>query len=156
LCAVVASFGSPAQSPLADSNRPMFHGAIVEYLFPEQVTLPSGKPSTVTLHFRVAEGYHINSHTPKDESQIPTTFSVPESYGVRLESSSYPHGEDYTLPLDPDTKLSVYAGEFTIQTRLIAERGNHLVEARLRYQACDKSACYPPKTIKVPIDVIGK
>jgi hypothetical protein len=144
-----------AQSPLADSNRPMAHGATVEYLFPEQITLTSGKPSAVTLHFRVAEGYHINSHTPKDESQIPTSFAVPESSGVRLESASYPNGVDYALPLDPGTKLSVYTGEFTVQTRLVAERGNHLVEASLHYQACDKSVCYPPKTIKVPIDVIG-
>jgi hypothetical protein len=52
--------------------------------------------------------------------------------------------------------LSVYADEFTIETRLVAPRGNHLVEATLHYQACDKSACFPPKTITVPIDVIGK
>jgi hypothetical protein len=38
----------------------------------------------------------------------------------------------------------------------VATTGNHLVEARLRYQACDQNACMPPKTITVPIDVIGK
>ena len=62
---------------------------------------------------------------------------------------------DFVLPLDPGTTLSVYTGEFTIQTRLIAPRGNQLIQASLRYQACDKSACYPPRTITVPIDVIG-
>jgi hypothetical protein len=31
-----------------------------------------------------------------------------------------------------------------------------MMEARLHYQACDANACLPPKTIKVPIDVIGK
>jgi len=30
------------------------------------------------------------------------------------------------------------------------------VEAKLRFQACDQNACMPPKTITVPIDVIGK
>ena len=40
--------------------------------------------------------------------------------------------------------------------RIVATRGNHLVEAKLRFQACDKNACLPPKTITVPIDVIGK
>jgi hypothetical protein len=145
-----------AQSPLADSpNRSILHGAPVEYLFPEQVTLPAGKPSPVTLHFRIAPGFHINSHTPKEDYLIPTTFSVPENSGIHLESATYPDGTDFVLPLDPDTKLSVYTGEFALQTRLIAQRGNHLVEATLRYQACDKSACFPPKTITVPIDVIG-
>lgn len=145
-----------AQSPLADSsNRTIAHGAPVEYLFPEQVTIPADKPSPVALHFRIMPGFHINSHTPKEDYLIPTTFSVPESSGVKLESASYPLGENYTLPLDPSTKLDVYTGDFAIQARLIAKKGNHLLQASLRYQACDKSACYPPKTISVPIDVIG-
>jgi Disulphide bond corrector protein DsbC len=154
LCAFGISAG--AQSPLADSSsRSIARGAPVEYLFPEQVTVPAGKTSPVALHFRIADEFHINSHKPKDESLIPTTLSIPGSSGVTLVSAAYPEGADFTLPLDPGTKLSVYTGEFAIQTRLLAKRGNHLVEASLRYQACDKTACMPPKTITVPIDVIG-
>jgi hypothetical protein len=127
----------------------------VEYLYPEQVTLAAGKTSPVALHFRIAPGFHINSHAPKDEYLIPTVLSVPEGAGVRLESATYPAGSDFVLPADPDTKLNVYTGEFTIQARLVAEAGDHLVKATLRYQACDKTACMPPKTIVVPIDVVG-
>jgi hypothetical protein len=154
--AVAIALAAQSPSPLADSeNRSVAHGAPVEYLFPEQVTVAAGKSSAVALHFRVADGFHINSHTPHEKYLIPTTFSIPESSGVRLASAIYPDGTDFVLPVDPDTKLSVYTGEFAVQTRLVAERGNHLVEASLRYQACDKSACLPPKTITVPIDVIG-
>jgi hypothetical protein len=130
--------------------------AAVEYLFPEQVAVAAGKPSVVTLHFRVAPGLHINSHNPKDEFLIPTVFSIPDGAGVRLEEASYPVGTEFALPLDPSTKLSVYTGEFAIQARLVAEQGNHLVEAKLHFQACDKNVCMPPKTIPVAIDVIGK
>jgi hypothetical protein len=137
-------------------GRSILKGAAVEYLFPEQVTVAAGKASDVVLHFRIAPGLHINSHTPKDEFLIPTTFSIPEGIGVRLDKATYPAGEDFTLPLDPGTKLSVYTGEFTIQARIVAAAGNHLVEGKLRYQACDKNACMPPKTIPVAIDVIGK
>jgi hypothetical protein len=56
---------------------------------------------------------------------------------VRLEGAVYPPGAEFTLPLDPKTKLSVYSGEFTIQARIVATAGDHLVEAQLRYQACD-------------------
>jgi hypothetical protein len=143
-----------AQSDLP--GRSILKGAAVEYLFPEQVTLVAGKPADVALHFRIAQGLHINSHTPKDEFLIPTTFSIPDGAGVRLDKATYPAGEDFTLPLDPGTKLSVYTGEFTIQARIVAAAGNHLVEGKLRYQACDKNACLPPKTIPVAIDVIGK
>jgi Disulphide bond corrector protein DsbC len=156
LTAVLVLKPSCAQSPLADSPaRSVLHGAAVEYLFPEQVSVPADKPATVTLHFRVAPGFHINSHRPKDEALIPTAFSLPENSGVRLAAATYPEGTDFILPLDPGTTLSVYTGEFSIQANLIAAHGNHLVEAKLRYQACDKSACYPPKSITVPIDVIG-
>jgi hypothetical protein len=110
----------------------------------------------VALHFRIAPGLHINSHTPKDEYLIPTAFSIPESSGVRLDAATYPAGVEITLPADPKTRLSVYTGEFIIQTRIVARPGNHMVEAKLRYQACDNSQCMPPKTITVPIDVIGK
>jgi hypothetical protein len=145
-----------SQSPLADSpNRSILHGAAVEYLFPEQVTVPAGKLTPVGLHFRIALGFHINSHTPKEDYLIPTSFSIPENSGVALKDATYPDGTDFTLPLDPATKLSVYTGEFAIQARIVAPRGNHLVEASLHYQACDKNACMPPKSITVPIDVIG-
>ncbi len=141
----------------ADSaSRSILKGAAVEYLFPEQVTLAAGKASEVNLHFRIAQGLHINSHTPKDEFLIPTTFSIPEGAGARLDGANYPAGADFTLPLDPTNKLSVYTGEFTIQARIVATAGNHLVEGKLRFQACDKDACFPPKTIPVAIDVIGK
>ena len=87
---------------------------------------------------------------------ISTVLSMPESSGVRLAGASYPSGTDITLPLDPNTKLNVYTGEFIIQARIVATAGDHLVEGKLRYQACDQSTCMPPRTITVPIDVIGK
>jgi hypothetical protein len=157
LVCTVAGVAAWAQVPLSDSaDRSIAHGAAVQYLFPEQITVPAGKSTPVALHFRVAPDLHINSHTPKDEYLIPTTLSIPAASGVRLAAAVYPTGEDFTLPLDPNNKLSVYTGEFTIQARIVASRGDHLVEANLRYQACDRNACMPPKTITVPIDVIGK
>jgi hypothetical protein len=149
-------FVSLAHSQSDQPGRSILKGAAVEYLYPEQVTVAAGKANIVVLHFRIAPGMHINSHTPKDEFLIPTVFSIPEGAGVRLEQAAYPAGTDFALPLDPTYQLSVYTGEFAIQARIVADPGNHLVEARLRFQACDKNVCLPPKTIPVAIDVIGK
>jgi hypothetical protein len=128
----------------------------VSYLFPEQVTVAAGKVSQVALHFRVAPGLHINSHTPSGDSLIPTIFSIPSDAGVRLDAASYPAGAQIALALDPGTKLNVYTGDFVVQARIVSSPGDHLVEGKLRYQACDNRECMPPKTITVPIDVIGK
>ena len=138
------------------TSRSVLKGAAVEYMYPEQLTLPAGKPTDVALHFRVAPGLHVNSHAPKYDYLIPTTFSIPDGLGVRLEAADYPAGKEFILPADPETKLSVYTDEFVIQARIVATPGNHLVEAKLHFQACDKEVCMPPKTIPVAIDVIGK
>jgi hypothetical protein len=158
MSALTFSFAlAQTQRPLLDeASRSSAKPAAVAYLYPEQITVPAGKPTAIGLHFRIAPGLHINSHTPKDDELIPTVFSIPDGSGVRLEAATYPPGADFTLPLDPKTKLSVYTGEFIIQARIVAASGEHLVEARLHYQACDNNACMPPKSITAAIDVIGK
>jgi hypothetical protein len=137
-------------------GRPAAKPTAVVFLYPEQITIPAGKPIKITLHFRVAPGLHINSHTPTANELIPAVLTIPDGSGVQLISAVYPPGAAFTLPLDPTTKLSVYSGEFTLRVRLKSTPGNHLLEAQLRYQACDNKACMPPKTIPVVIDVIGK
>lgn len=157
LGAGLLSIGAQCQAPFSEAtDKSTAKIEAVEYLFPEQVTLSAGKTSPIALHFRIAPGLHINSHAPKDEYLIPTAFSIPEDSGVKLENATYPAGVEFVLPADPDTKLSVYTGEFTVQVKLVAEAGDHLVKAKLRYQACDLTACMPPKTITVPIDIVGK
>ena len=153
LAATMAHSQFVSSSPRNDSP---IKTEAVQYLFPEQVNVPAGKPSPVILHFRVAQGLHINSHTPSDKFLIPTDFSIPDGAGVRLSAVSYPPGTIISLSFDPTTKLSVYTGEFAIQARIEATPGNHPVQAKLHYQACDQNQCMPPKTIDVPINVIGK
>jgi len=153
LAALVAHAQAPAENAPA---RSIVKQADVEYLYPEQVTVPAGKPDKLVLHFRVAPGLHINSHSPKENFLIPTTFSIPEDSGVRLESADYPAGGEFVESFDPHEKLSVYTGEFAIDARVIASPGDHLVQAKLHYQACTNNTCLPPKTMTVAIDVVGK
>jgi hypothetical protein len=157
LFAVAAAFCAQAQivNSGVQGHSAARTGAVA-YLFPEQVTVPANKPSQVALHFRIAPGLHINSHTPSEDYLIPTSFSLPSNAGVQLDAATYPEGAEISLPVDPKTRLSVYTGEFIIQVRIVSAPGNHLVEAKLRYQACDNNECMPPKTIPVPIDFIGK
>lgn len=128
----------------------------VRFVYPEQVHLPAGKTSDVELHFRVVEGMHINSHTPHDDYLIPTTFSIPAGEGVKLESASYPTGNDISLPSAPKMKIDVYSGEFAVQARMVATRGNHLVRGVLHFQACNETQCLPPQTIMAVVDVVAR
>jgi hypothetical protein len=155
--AVLSASALFAQSPLLD-QKPQTGKAkpAVAYLFPEQVTIPADKPAKVDLHFRVADGLHINSHAPHEESLIPTTLALPDSAGVHLANAAFPPGADFTFAINPQEKLSVYTGEFTVRAELVAPRGEHLVQGTLHYQACNNEQCMPPHSIPVAIDIIAK
>jgi Disulphide bond corrector protein DsbC len=153
----LAAASLSAQAPLSDlASRPAAKPPAVAYLFPEQISIVAGKPSPVDLHFKVAAGLHVNSHAPRSEELIPTTFKFPEASGVKLTRADFPAGVEFVLPADPAEKLSVYTGEFVIHAELVAAKGEHLVQATLRYQACSNDTCMPPHSIPVAIDVIAK
>ncbi len=150
-CAGLAQDFSGAGSAESKSTKGM-----VTYLFPEQVSIPAQKPTTVDLHFRVADGLHINSHTPREKSLIATNLAVAETSALKVTGVDFPAGVDYAFAFYPSEKLSVYTGEFTLKAHLTAPAGNYLLQGLLRYQACDSKSCFPPKTIPVAVDVIAK
>jgi len=129
---------------------------MVSYLFPEQVSIPAQKSTDVDLHFRVADGLHINSHTPREKSLIATNLAVAETSALKVTGVEFPAGTDYAFAFEPSNKLSVYTGEFTLKAHLTAPAGNYMLQGLLRYQACDSRSCYPPKTIPVAVNVISK
>jgi hypothetical protein len=122
----------------------------------EQQVVRAGKRSVLELNFRVVDGFHVNSHTPKSEFLIPTQVSFQSAAGVKAEAVEYPAGRLYSLSFDPSEKLDVYSGAFTVKLPVIAEAGTHTVDGTLRYQACDHAACYPPKTLPVQVIFTAK
>ncbi len=128
----------------------------VRYEYPEQVTVAAGKPAVVEMHFRVRDGLHINSHTPLDKSLIRTELILVEPPGLKVAAVDFPQGASYSLKSLPNEKLSVYTGEVVLRAHVTATPGEHLVEASLRYQACDSDSCYPPKKAPVALDIIAK
>jgi len=131
-------------------------GAAVQFLDPQQVTLPARHTAQIDLHFRVADGLHINSHAPLEKSLIPARLAVVEEPGLNVTAVDFPPGTEYALQLAPREKLSVYTGEFILHVHLTARPGQHLLNGALRYQACDSNACMPPHTIPVSVTVIAQ
>ena len=121
------------------------------------VQVRAGASAAVSLDFRIGSEFHINSHTPKSELLIPTAIKLTTPDQVTVADVKYPPGQDVSFPFSPDEKLSVYSGDFTIDTVIKAPAnaaaGTYPVTGTLRFQACDHSACYPPKTIPVQFQV---
>jgi len=121
------------------------------------ITVTQGKPATVPLSFRVASGYHINSNKPKSEFLIPTVLKVEATTDIVIGRTTYPDGQDMSFAFAPDEKLNVYTGDFQIDVLVrplvSVQSGKYVVRGTLKYQACDKSACYPPKQLPISFDV---
>ena len=117
----------------------------------------AGTSKDVSLAFRIGSEFHINSHTPKSAFLIPTQLKLDTAPPLSVADVKYPAGQDMSFPFSGDEKLNVYSGDFTIDAFLKAPAnaapGAYPVKGELRFQACDHSACYPPRTIPVQFQV---
>lgn len=132
-------------------------GPVVKMAPASVVTAVQGNPATVPLSFRVASGYHINSNHPKSEFLLPTVLKVEATTDIVIGKTTYPDGQDMSFAFAPDEKLNVYTGDFEVDVLVrplhSVQAGKYVVRGTLKYQACDKSACYPPKQLPVSFDV---
>lgn len=122
----------------------------------EPQVVKAGKRTVLEMRFRVVDGYHVNSHTPKSELLIPTKLALQPTAGVKTEAAEYPAGTEFSFSFSPKDKLDVYAGDFTLKLPIVADAGSHEVDGTLRYQACDHAACYPPRNLPVQVIFTAK
>ncbi len=127
-----------------------------------KVQVKPGGSATVQMDFRVGTDFHVNSNQPHSELLIPTQLKLTAAQPVSVPALKYPAGEDVSFPFAPDEKLSVYSGDFSISAVVKVPQntkaGEYPVTGELRFQACDRSACYPPRSIPVSftVSVVGK
>jgi hypothetical protein len=121
------------------------------------VTAQRTVATKVALNFRVAQGFHINSNTPKSEFLIPTKLTMDVPTDITLGKTEYPAGQDLSFPFQPDEALNVYSGDFTVTVAVHPLKsvvpGKYVMHGMLRYQACDNAQCFPPKTLPVSFEV---
>ena len=140
LASVVTAVGSPASAQMARPRAeltPMVDAAAV-------------RPRTtvaVKLKVELPKDVHVQSDKPRDPELIPTVLTVTPPPGVTVAAVTYPKASDLKQE-GQDQPLAVFEQTFTIEVRLALDAtvapGELVVPARLRYQACDAVACYPP------------
>jgi Disulphide bond corrector protein DsbC len=144
-------------SALLSADEPKLAHVYVTFEGASAATITPGKPTLVDLHFKVKDGFHVNSNQPKSELLIPTTLKLDLPTDLAAGGIAYPPGKDLAFPFDPSEKLNVYSGDFTVKAKLAAAHtasaGNFTVHGSLRYQACSDNACYPPRDAPVQFDV---
>lgn len=157
LCVFASLIVGLSVSKTAFAQLPGSRAPSVQVAPIDPITVTRGKSGEVSVHFRVAPGFHINSNTPKSEFLIPTKLLLEAPTDIAISKITYPDGKDMTFPFSPDEPLNVYTGDFEV-TLLVRPLqsvvpSKYAIHGNLKYQACDNAACYPPKMVPVDFQV---
>jgi thioredoxin:protein disulfide reductase len=122
--------------------------------------LVAGKPFRLALIADIKPGWHVNSHTPKEDYLIPTQVAVKPSPGLIFQPAAYPKQLEKKFAFS-EQPLVVYEGRtpFRIDGRVdaAAAPGPRTLTATLEYQPCNDQQCLPPTKIQatLAIEVAG-
>jgi DsbC/DsbD-like thiol-disulfide interchange protein len=101
-------------------------------------------------------GYHVNSNRPLEKFLVPTQLSIDAPKEIRVGAVAYPRARLQNFEFSKE-KLSVYEGRailrFNVTVPAGFNSGSLELKAKLRYQSCSNSLCFPPQTREVRLDV---
>jgi thiol:disulfide interchange protein DsbD len=109
----------------------------------------TGTAVRAALRVSLPEGLHVQSNKPRDASLIPTRLTVDPPPGITATEVVFPDSIDLAQ-VGADQPLAVFEREFTIGVQFAVARsvllGDVTVPGRLRYQACNDTMCFAPRT----------
>jgi DsbC/DsbD-like thiol-disulfide interchange protein len=100
----------------------------------------------------IEAGYHVNSNPPAAENLIPLSVTWGATGALEAGSVTYPKA---TKEKVGDQTLTVYTGSFDLianfKVSSTAPAGLGAVVGKLRYQACNSTTCFIPKTVEITV-----
>jgi len=119
-----------------------------------------GRIVQVAVVMDIPHGYHVNSNHPLESFLRATQLKVEAPGGVRVGPVAYPRALLRKFSFSND-KLSVYEGRailrFSVTVPASFREGSLDLKAKLNYQSCSDSLCFPPQArdVRVGIPVVG-
>jgi thioredoxin:protein disulfide reductase len=100
----------------------------------------------LTVHAKLAQGWHTNSHKPSEDYLIPTSLKLTPEEGVTFGESRYPEGKLEKFSFS-DKPLSVYAGDFSMEVPVSWTGAPPSVSGSVEFQACNDTQCLAPASV---------
>lgn len=120
----------------------------------------AGESFQVAVVLTIRRGWHIHGPALADELLIPTTFVLEDGDGHKVKDYYLPPPKsarfDYT-----DAPLLVYEKEVVFGGLIVtgpdAVVGPFVLKGTVRFQACDKESCQPPREIpfELPFAIVS-
>src|SRR4030095_1417264 len=124
-----------------------------------EVVVHAGKSSVIKMEIEIKKGYHIQANKVKDDLLIPATIEISEDKNITTGRQKFPPAKKFKLE-GTNNFLDVYDGVFEIRIpiKTVAKtpKGEHILDAKFHYQACDNRTCLFPKSIgfSIPLKII--
>ena len=117
-------------------------------------TISGARSQSVQAKIPVAidPGFHVNSNPPSAENLIPLSVTWSATGALEGGTVTYPKA---TKEKVGDQTLSVYTGSFNLianfKVSATAAAGPGAAVGKLRYQACNSTTCFIPKTVEISV-----
>ena len=136
-------YSKPAPQSSSDVK---VNGAIA----PEKIKKGRSVRATVTMD--IPQGLHVQSNKPLDKFLVPTKLDVETPSGMSIGPISYPRPLMRKLKFSKGN-VAVYEGKAMIRFNVTVPAnysgGSGEIKGKLRFQACNDEACFPPVTREV-------
>lgn len=114
---------------------------------PDKVKKGGIVKATVTME--IPQGLHVQSSKPLDKFLVATKLDVETPAGMKVGPVSYPRAVMRSLKFSKSA-ISVYEGKAVIRFNVTVPAnysgGSGEIKGKLRFQACNDDACFPPIT----------
>ena len=114
--------------------------------------LKKGRVTRASVVIDIPKGLHVQSNKPLDKYLIATKLDVETPSGMKVGPVSYPRAVMRNLKFSKGA-VAVYEGRATLRFNVTvpANYGGSSgeIKGKLRFQACNDEACFPPVTREV-------
>ena len=119
-------------------------------LAPDKVK--KGRIARASVVMEIPSGLHVQSSKPLDKFLVATKLDVETPSGMKVGPISYPRALMRKLKFSKGM-VAVYEGKAVIRFNVTVppgySGGSGDIKGKLRFQACNDDACFPPVTREV-------
>src|SRR5215211_321463 len=138
-----ALYSNPVPQSSSDVN---VNGSIA----PDKVK--KGRTVRASVVMEIPSGLHVQSSKPLDKFLVATKLDVETPSGMKVGPVSYPRALMRKLKFSKGM-VAVYEGKAVIRFNVTVppnySSGSGDIKGKLRFQACNDDACFPPVTREV-------
>ena len=138
-----AFYSTPVPQSSADVN---VSGALA----PDKVK--KGRIARASVVMEIPSGLHVQSSKPLDKFLVATKLDIETPSGMKVGPISYPRALMRKLKFSKGM-VAVYEGRAVLRFNVTVppnySGGSGDIKGKLRFQACNDDACFPPVTREV-------